>query len=85
MKNTNNFKYRYDEVEGIFIRDSEISVNWFISEVLKEEKLRITKISNEDVFKLLQLLDKSDLRMPDGKHSLFWLYGSKPCFNGFLR
>ena len=72
-RNSNNFKYRYDEQEGIFIRDGEISVNWLLSEVLEQKDLQITKISNEDIQRFLYLLDKSDLRMPDGKHGLFWL------------
>lgn len=73
MKQSKDFKYRYDEQEGIFVRQSEISVNWIVSQVLGQEGLRITKISNEDVQKLLYLLDHSDLRMPDGKHGLVWL------------
>lgn len=73
MKHTKEFKYRYDEDLGVFIRESEISVNWLLSEVLKQEKLQITKISNEDIQRFLFLLDESDLRMPDGKHSLIWL------------
>lgn len=70
---TKNIKYRYDEQDGIFVRDSEISVNWFLSEVLDEPNLQITKVSNEQIQEFLYLLEKSDLRMPDGKHSLFWL------------
>lgn len=72
QRNTKKFKYHYDEEQGIFIREGEISVNWLISEVL-EEDLQITKATNEEIQKFLYLLDTSDLRMPDGKHSLFWL------------
>lgn len=72
-KNTKDFNYRYDEQNGIFIRENEISVNWLLSQVLGQEKLQITKVSNEDIQKFLYLLVHSDLRMPDGKHSIFWL------------
>lgn len=74
MKHSKHFKYRYDEASGIFVRDSEISVNWMLSCALgSEEELQITKVSNEQILKFLNLLDTSDLRMPDGKHSLIWL------------
>jgi hypothetical protein len=71
MKRNEHLKYRFDEQTGIFIRESEISVNWFISQVLKRENLQVTKISNDDIQTLLLKID--NLRMPDGKHSLIWL------------
>jgi len=67
-----NFKYRFDEIEGIFVRESEISANWLISKVL-DKNLQITKASNDEIQKFLHILDESELRMPDGKHSLVWL------------
>jgi len=73
MNHSKDFKYHFDEESGIFIRESEISINWFVSQVLGQENLQITKVSNEDIQKLLYLLDNSDLRMPNGQHSLFWL------------
>ena len=68
-----NREYHYDEQQGIFVFEDEISVNWLVSQVLQKPGLQITKISNEELQTFLNLLDKSDLRMPDGKHSLFWL------------
>jgi hypothetical protein len=66
-------KYHYDEQEGVFVFDDEISVNWLLSQVLNKPNLQITKATNEDIQDFLVLLSKSDLRMPDGQHSLFWL------------
>jgi len=61
-------------MNGVFIRENEISVNWLLTQVLtSNEKLQITKISNDDVERFLYLLDNSDLRMPNGQHSLIWL------------
>ena len=68
-----NRKYSYDEQEGIFVLESEISINWLVSQVLQQPNSQITKITDEQLFKLLNLLGTSDLRMPDGRHGLFWL------------
>jgi len=72
MKNSPEFKYRYDEQDGVFIRDTEISVNWVVSQILGK-KCQITKIDNNDLQKFLLMLSESDMRMPDGKYVLFWL------------
>ena len=68
-------KYHYDEENGIFIKDDEISVNWLVSQILGKKDLQITKVSNEDLLKFLHILNDSDLRMIDGQHSLIWLKG----------
>ena len=73
LKKMKNAKYHYDQDNGIFIKDDEISVNWLTSQILQKENVQITKISNEDVVKFISILDTSDLRMPDGQHSLVWL------------
>lgn len=64
-------KYHYDEDAGVFVKESEISANWLVSEVLKKPKSQITKISNEEVQTFLTLV--SELRMPDGRHCFIWL------------
>lgn len=69
----NSKSIKYDEEKGLFVNEREISVNWLLSEVLRKKDLQITKISNEELQTFLSLLDKSNLRMPDGRHSLFWL------------
>lgn len=66
-------KYHYDEQEGIFVFEDEISINWMLSQVLNQQSLQITKISDQQLNNFLDLLSKSDLRMPDGKYCLFWL------------
>lgn len=53
--------------------DDEISVNWLVSQVLNVKNAQITKISNEELQSFLGLISKSDLRMPNGQHGLFWL------------
>jgi len=68
-----NKKYCYDHQEGIFIFEDEISINWLISQVLNTPDLQISKVSNEQLQDFLALLSNSDLRMPNGQHSLFWL------------
>jgi hypothetical protein len=68
-----NRKYHYDEQEGVFVFDDEISINWLVSQVLNQPNLQITKLSNEELQSFLSLLSKSDLRMPNGQHSLYWL------------
>jgi hypothetical protein len=65
--------YHYDEQQGIFVFDDELSINWLLSQVLNKSNLQITKISNEELNLFLTLLNDSDLRMPNGQHSLFWL------------
>jgi len=72
-KKSSEIQYRYDEQSGIFVRESEISINWLLSEVLGIEGLQITKISNEQIETFLSILNKSDLRMLNGQHSLLWL------------
>lgn len=73
MKRSKEIKYRYDADLGIYIKESEISLNWLLSEVLKKDNLQITKITDEEVEKFLVLLQNSNLRMPDGRHSLYWI------------
>jgi hypothetical protein len=73
VKHSDEFKIRFDETQGIFIRESEISLNWILSEVLGKPDLQITKVSNEEVISFLSLLDKSNLRLPDGQHALLWV------------
>ena len=73
MKHSDEFKIRFDETQGIFIRESEISLNWILSEILGKSDLQITKVSNEEVIRFLSLLDKSNLRLPDGQHALLWV------------
>jgi hypothetical protein len=68
-----NAKYHYDQDIGVFIKDSEISVNWLASQILQKENVQITKLSNEDIVKFVSILDTSDLRMPNGVHGLIWL------------
>jgi len=73
-RKSKEFKYRYDEQQGIFIREDELSINWLLNQILESEQpLQITKISNEELQNFLFILSKSDLRMPDGKYCLFWL------------
>ncbi|MDD5650307.1 MAG: hypothetical protein PHF86_07825 [Candidatus Nanoarchaeia archaeon] len=66
-------KYHYDEQEGVFVFEDEISINWLLSQVLNKPELQITKVSNTEIQDFLALLSTSDLRMPSGQHSLFWL------------
>lgn len=66
-------KYHYDEQQGVYVFEDEITVNWLLSQVLNKPNLQITKITNEELQSFLSLLSKSDLRLPDGQHSLFWL------------
>jgi hypothetical protein len=66
-------KFHYDEQDGIFVFEEDISINWLISQVLRQPDLQITKISNDQLHILLKLLDESDLRLPNGQHGLFWL------------
>lgn len=73
MKRSKDFKFHFDVDQGIYVKESEISVNWLLSEVLKQENLQITKISTQELDTFLLLLKNSNLRMPDGQHSLFWL------------
>lgn len=68
-----NREYHYDEHEGVFVFEDDITVNWLVSQVLDCPNLQITKISNEQLQTFLSLLSRSDLRMLDGQHSLFWL------------
>lgn len=70
---TNDIKYHYDQENDSFVKEGQISVNWLLSQVLQIPDIQISKISNEDLQKFLHLLDQSNLRMPDGKHSLIWL------------
>lgn len=68
-----NRKFHYDEHGGIFVFEDEISINWMLSQVLNKPDLQITKVSNSEIQEFLGLLSSSDLRMPNGQHSLFWL------------
>jgi hypothetical protein len=73
MENKSKQKIIYDDDHGIYVKQSEISVNWLLSKVLQAEDLQITKVSNVQLLLFLKLLDSSNLRMPNGQHSLFWL------------
>lgn len=73
MKHTKNFKYKYDEQEGIFIRETEISVTWLLRQVLNDDHLQITKIDNNQLQIFLKILNESDLRMPNGQHAILWV------------
>ncbi|HUS49880.1 MAG TPA: hypothetical protein VMZ91_06925 [Candidatus Paceibacterota bacterium] len=72
-KTSPEIQYRYDEQQGIFVRESEVSVNWLLNQVLVAEGLQITKVSNEQIELFLELINKSNLRMVNGQHALFWL------------
>ena len=66
-------KYHYDEQNGIFVFEDEISVNWLLTQVLNSSSLlQITKVTDQQIQDFLDLLSKSDLRMPNGQHALFW-------------
>ena len=73
MKHSKEFKYRYDEQEGIFVRKSEISVNWLLRQILADDHLQITKINNNQLHIFLKVLNESDLRMHEGEHAIVWL------------
>ena len=66
-------KYHYDEHNGVFVFEDEISINWLLSQVLNQKNLQITKVSNEQLHNFLESLSNSDLRMPNGQYCLFWL------------
>jgi hypothetical protein len=66
-------KYHYDEYEGVYVFEDELSINWLLSQVLNQPNLQITKISDKDLKEFLDTLSKSDLRMPNGQYCLFWL------------
>ena len=72
-RNSPELQYRYDEQQGTFIRESDISINWLLNQVLGTEGLKITKVSNDEIYTFLGVLDKTNLRMISGQHSLFWL------------
>jgi len=73
MKHSKKIEYHYDADLGIYIKESEISLNWLLSQVLKKENLQITKVTDEEIQTFLLLLEQSNLRMPDGRHSLYWI------------
>jgi len=66
-------EYRYDEQQGIFVRESEISINWLLNQVLGTDGQQITKVSNGLIESFIGILEKSNIRMPNGQHSLMWL------------
>jgi len=41
MKHSKKIEYHYDADLGIYIKESEISLNWLLSQVLKKENLQI--------------------------------------------
>jgi hypothetical protein len=66
-------KYHYDEQNGVFVFEDEISVNWLLTQVLNSPSpLQITKVSDQQIKDFFDLLSQSDLRMPNGQHALFW-------------
>ena len=67
-----NQKYKFDEENGIFVRDSEISVNWLLSQILGRNA-QISKVSNADIMLFVTVLAESKLVMPDGRIALYWL------------
>jgi hypothetical protein len=73
MKKNKTRKFSYDEQDGIFVLEDEISVNWLATQILQRPNLQITKLSNDDLQKFLLILSESDLRMPNGQYCLFWL------------
>lgn len=73
MENKPIKKITYDDDRQVYVKASDISVNWLLSKVLQKENLQITKVSNEQIVLFLKLLDSTNLRMPNGQHSLFWL------------
>ena len=66
-------KFYYDQEEGVFVKNRELSLNWMASEILKIPGAQITKITNEEVEKFINILFVSDMRMPNGQHSLIWM------------
>lgn len=72
MITSKNFKYRYDEQDGIFIREGEISLNWLLGQVLGKD-VQITKVDNPEILRFLTLIAESDLIMPDGRRCIYWL------------
>lgn len=68
-----NRKYHYDEQEGVYVFDDEISINWLLSQILNKKDCHITKVSIEEIETFLSTISNSDLRMPDGQHCIFWL------------
>jgi len=70
---SNKIKYHYDQQNGIFVKENEISINWLVSNILNKKDAQITKLTNDEIIGFLQILDTSELRMPNGQHALFWL------------
>ena len=66
-------KYHYDQENGIFVKDDDISVNWLVSQVLNIPNCQITKLSTDDINKFINLLDQTNLIMPNGEHCFVWL------------
>lgn len=55
------------------VAKSEINTNWLLNAILGTKDLQITKASDEQIQRFLEIIDKGNLEMPDGSDGLLWL------------
>ncbi len=55
------------------ISKSEINTNWLLNAILGTKDLQITKATDEQLQRFLEIVDKGNLEMPDGENGLRWL------------
>lgn len=55
------------------VSKSNLDTNWLLNVILGTKDLQITKVSDDEVQKFLEIIDTGNLLMPDGELALEWL------------
>jgi len=66
----NMVDYEYDPINQTIIKKSEISINWFLSQILGKKKSQITKVNDNEIQQFVFALEQ--IEMPDGDSALSW-------------
>jgi len=61
-----------DDIKVVY-SSKEINTNWLLNQILGTKNSKITKVSDNEIIKFINILSISNLKMPDGSDSLEWL------------
>jgi len=61
-----------DDIKVVYSK-SEINSNWLLNQILGTKNKQITKVSDNEIQKFINILSMSNLEMPDKSDALVWL------------
>ena len=72
LRGDDSVPFMSDDIKVVY-SSKEINTNWLLNQILGTKNSQITKVSDDEIMKFLNILSVSNLKMPDGSESLEWL------------